>query len=210
MGAAHRLRRGSRSALIVAAHRCRAVALALGRRRAARSWSPSSARLRSGWPRGFDRRRAVLGGARHGLDRAGLHGVPLARPRWRAPGERGGHVALPHRLGDRYRRLCRRARPRRAAPGARAFAQQDLGRASPAASLPPPPSPWLAHVRRGGGGVAGAGRDRAEFRVPARRSRRIARQTAFRREGLRQLIPGHGGLLDRLDGMLAAAASASF
>ena len=152
--------------------------------------------------------------ARPAADRATCRHCLCARPRsWRCSG-----CAISRRwaarliiwivalhLGDRHRRLCRRPLGRRRQARAAHQSEQDL----------------VGTGRRHGLGGRGQRRRAATPSAWARRSplaaigaglavvgqvgdlRRIGGQAQRRREGQRHADPGHGGLLDRVDGLIA-------
>ena len=95
----------------------------------------------------------------------------------------------------------------------RDLARQDLVRRGRRPARRPPSCGLL--VAAGAGGPA-AGRPlrrdcllRSGLSSQAGDLLESAYQAPFRRQGFGPLIPGHGGLLDRLDGMLAAAPAAA-
>ena len=155
------------------------------------------------------RRRAWVAG---GIPYAGAIGIaPVVLRSDTAFGFVAIAVPVRHCLGDRYFRLFRRARGRRSQARAAHQPEKDLvGR----------------HRRRARGGRRGA-RDRATSAgltecSPLRSSRSLLsivaqagdlfESTLKRRFGAKdsgQLIPGHGGLMDRLDGFVAAAVLAA-
>ena len=172
------------------------------------------------WPRCSWRAAIVLAPDRSGrplrrpgaaVRRRSTSGVPLgaaARAITTGWPDASGAAADGHRDRERHGAVLRRPLFGRTAAGAARQPEEDASRARSAASwprrcswwqrahcwLPAVPAAWLAGIGSGSSwpGIIG---DLFESMLEARR----------RHEGQRHLIPGHGGVLDRVDALLFAA-----
>ena len=91
------------------------------------------------------------------------------------------------------------------------FAEEDLGRGDrrPGRGAS---SPGSSSASAAPAAAAAGARSRPPSpvgRLPAGRSLRIGREAPLRRQGFGHIIPGHGGLMDRVDGLVFACALAA-